>query len=110
MKFFPPSFPPMSVSAPSIYAGAIALLVLAVCAFFWISGTAKDSASGMSGDDKAQADLRARLTREQYYVTQEGGTEWPFLNAYWNNEKEGIYIDVVTGQPLFSSTDKFNSG
>jgi methionine-R-sulfoxide reductase len=56
------------------------------------------------------SDLKARLTAEQYYVTQESGTESPFFNAYWNNEKEGIYVDVVTGQPLFSSTDKFDSG
>jgi methionine-R-sulfoxide reductase len=56
------------------------------------------------------AALKARLTSEQYYVTQESGTEPPFFNAYWNNEKEGIYVDVVTGQPLFSSTDKFDSG
>jgi methionine-R-sulfoxide reductase len=63
-----------------------------------------------TADGKSNADLKARLTSEQYYVTQESGTEPPFFNAYWNNEKDGIYVDVVTGQPLFSSTDKFNSG
>ena len=61
-------------------------------------------------DQQRLAELRSRLTREQYYVTQESGTEMPFFNAYWNNEKPGIYVDVVTGQPLFSSTDKFDSG
>jgi methionine-R-sulfoxide reductase len=100
----------MPVSVPSIYTGVVTLLVLAAFAFLWTSGSPKDRTSGLSGDAKAQADLRARLTKEQYYVTQQGGTEWPFLNAYWNNEKEGIYVDVVTGQPVFSSTDKFNSG
>ncbi len=46
----------------------------------------------------------------QYQVTQEEGTEPPFKNEFWNNHREGIYVDVVTGEPLFSSTDKFDSG
>lgn len=54
--------------------------------------------------------LKQRLDSEQYYVTQENGTEPPFHNAYWNNEKAGIYVDVVSGEPLFSSLDKFDSG
>ena len=56
------------------------------------------------------AELRGRLTPLQYRVTQENGTEPPFDNAYWNNEQEGIYVDVVSNEPLFSSTDKFDSG
>lgn len=55
-------------------------------------------------------DLRSRLTPLQYSVTQEEGTEPPFDNAYWNNHDEGIYVDIVSGEPLFSSTDKFDSG
>ena len=55
-------------------------------------------------------DLREQLTPEQYRVTQECGTEPPFKNAYWDNKKPGIYVDVVSGEPLFSSTDKFASG
>lgn len=55
-------------------------------------------------------ELQNRLTPEQYAVTQKGGTERPFQNAYWDNKKEGIYVDVVTGEPLFSSKDKFDSG
>ncbi|MBY0578276.1 MAG: peptide-methionine (R)-S-oxide reductase MsrB [Burkholderiales bacterium] len=54
--------------------------------------------------------LKKRLDSEQYYVTQENGTEPPFHNAYWNNERAGIYVDVVSGEPLFSSLDKFDSG
>ena len=46
----------------------------------------------------------------QYAVTQEEGTEPPFRNEYWDNKKEGIYVDVVSGEPLFSSTDKYKSG
>lgn len=50
------------------------------------------------------------LTPVQYQVTQESATEPAFKNAYWNNEAEGIYVDIVSGEPLFSSTDKFSSG
>jgi peptide methionine sulfoxide reductase msrA/msrB len=55
-------------------------------------------------------ELRRRLTPMQYKVTQEDGTEPPFNNAYWNNHEMGIYVDIVSGEPLFSSTDKFDSG
>jgi peptide methionine sulfoxide reductase msrA/msrB len=54
--------------------------------------------------------LRKRLTPLQYNVTQQNGTEPPFRNAYWDNKKPGIYVDVVSGEPLFSSTDKYASG
>jgi len=54
--------------------------------------------------------LRAKLTDLQYDVTQNEGTEPPFKNEYWNNKKEGIYVDIVSGEPLFSSTDKYDSG
>lgn len=54
--------------------------------------------------------LRETLTDLQYKVTQKEGTEKPFDNEYWDNEQEGIYVDVVTGEPLFSSTHKFKSG
>jgi peptide-methionine (R)-S-oxide reductase len=54
--------------------------------------------------------LRQRLTREQYNVTQHDATELPFHNAYWDNHAPGIYVDIVSGEPLFSSTDKFESG
>src|ERR1700684_1794624 len=51
-----------------------------------------------------------KLDEMQEYVTQHGGTEVPFHNAYWNNHAEGIYVDIISGRPLFSSTDKFDSG
>ncbi len=54
--------------------------------------------------------LKKILTPMQYKVTQENGTEPPFQNEYWNNHREGIYVDVVSGEPLFSSLDKFDSG
>jgi peptide methionine sulfoxide reductase msrA/msrB len=56
------------------------------------------------------AELKRALTAMQYDVTQKDGTEPAFNNEYWNNEKAGIYVDVVSGEPLFSSTDKFDSG
>jgi peptide methionine sulfoxide reductase msrA/msrB len=55
-------------------------------------------------------ELERTLTSEQYQVTQQCGTEPPFHNAYWNNKEPGIYVDVVSGEPLFSSLDKFDSG
>ena len=56
------------------------------------------------------ANLKEKLTHEQYHVTQESGTEQPFQNEYWDNKKPGIYVDIVSGEPLFSSKDKFDSG
>jgi methionine-R-sulfoxide reductase len=62
--------------------------------------------SGKPSDDE----LRRKLTKIQYDVTQKDGTEPPFRNEYWDNKKPGIYVDVVSGEPLFSSLDKFDSG
>jgi methionine-R-sulfoxide reductase len=65
----------------------------------------------MSDYDKpSDAVLRQKLTPEQYNVTQKEATEAPFHNAYWDNHEAGIYVDVVSGEPLFSSLDKYESG
>ncbi len=58
----------------------------------------------------SDAELKKRLTPSQYNCTQEDGTEPPFQNAYWDNKADGIYVDIVTGEPLFSSLDKYDSG
>jgi len=75
----------------------------------------KDERNGQAeghpcGLPKSDAELKKILTPEQYRVVRQNGTEAPFANAYWNNKKPGIYVDVVTGEPLFSSLDKFDSG
>ena len=55
-------------------------------------------------------ELKAKLSPEQYKVTKQNATERPFQNAYWDNKRDGIYVDVISGKPLFSSKDKFDSG
>ncbi len=68
---------------------------------------------GRSGSKYSKPDdavLKEKLTPLQYRVTQQDGTEPPFQNEYWDNKKEGIYVDIVSGEPLFSSRDKFKSG
>ena len=60
-------------------------------------------------DKPSQAELKQRLTPMQYDVTQNDATEPPHRNEYWNNEADGLYVDIVSGEPLFSSREKFNS-
>ncbi|MGW8272221.1 MAG: peptide-methionine (S)-S-oxide reductase MsrA [Thermodesulfovibrionales bacterium] len=77
-------------------------------------GEDRDVPAAVSGSEKHEKPpkdvLKKRLTPMQYKITQEGGTEPPFDNEYWDNKREGIYVDVVSGEPLFSSLDKFDSG
>ncbi|MCO1600769.1 peptide-methionine (R)-S-oxide reductase MsrB [Desulfosporosinus nitroreducens] len=63
-----------------------------------------------SQEKEQEKELKAKLSTLQYEVTQKRGTEPPFQNEYWNNVREGIYVDVISGEPLFSSQDKFDSG
>ena len=64
----------------------------------------------MSTTKPPDAELRQKLTPLQYKVTQHEGTEPPFQNEYWDNHRPGIYVDIVSGEPLFSSHDKYDSG
>ena len=82
--------------------GKLLALIISFCIFL---GTAMAEYKKPS-----DAELRSKLSSEQYQVTQQCGTEAPFQNAYWDNKKPGIYVDVVSGEPLFSSLDKFDSG
>ena len=74
---------------------------------------AQDTTKGwnpMHSQKRSDAELRRALTSLQYDVTQHEATEPPFRNEYWDNHRSGIYVDVVSGEPLFSSLDKFESG
>ena len=71
---------------------------------------AKQGDPWMDFKKPSDAELKSKLTPEQYKVTQHEGTEAPFRNAYWDNKEPGIYVDVVSGEPLFSSLDKYDSG
>jgi peptide methionine sulfoxide reductase msrA/msrB len=69
--------------------------------------------SGAGAEDfkkPSPGELRKKLTPEQFRVTQQDGTEHPFRNAYWNHKEPGLYVDIVSGEPLFSSLDKYDSG
>ena len=101
----------------------IRLTVLAVLAataatsLYLAPSSAEPDAAGMTVPDTdgryqkpSDDELRARLTPLQYKVTQHEATERAFNNEYWDNKQAGIYVDIVSGEPLFSSTDKFKSG
>jgi len=66
--------------------------------------------NAMTFKKPSDAELKQKLTPEQYAVTQHEGTERPFHNEYWDNHEPGIYVDIVSGEPLFSSLDKYDSG
>ncbi len=87
------------------------LLLAALHAAPGASSNSTTEISTMTTFHKPSAEeLKKRLTREQYEVTQHEGTEPPFHNAYWDQHDAGLYVDVVSGEPLFSSLDKFDSG
>jgi methionine-R-sulfoxide reductase len=92
-------------------AGAFVVIVGSI--LFSYAQTQKQEAEKMNHPTKpvpTDTELREKLTKDQYKVTRECGTETPFHNAYWDNHKPGIYVDIITGEPLFSSLDKFDSG
>jgi peptide methionine sulfoxide reductase msrA/msrB len=89
--------------------GALAASVLLAYGTTHAARTRPEEARPVEPQKPGDQDLKQRLTPLQYHVTQEAGTEPPFQNAYWNNHREGLYVDVVDGKPLFSSKDKFDS-
>ena len=88
------------------------LVVIVGSILFGYAQTQKKEAEKMNPTKEVptNAELRKQLTKDQYNVTRECGTETPFHNAYWDNHRPGIYVDIITGEPLFSSLDKFDSG
>ena len=99
------------IAATSLYIGHAAEKKEVVAPSASVAATAKN-VSKTTTDTKTMSDteLRKKLTPEQYHVTRENGTEPPFRNEYWDNHKPGIYVDLISGEALFASTDKFESG
>lgn len=88
-----------------------AVLFLPLVALIGLAGGQKEEVTEKGKEEEViPADPRDELTDLQYYVTCQDGTEPPFRNAYWDNKQPGIYVDVISGKPLFSSTDKYASG
>ena len=101
-------------SSVSTYIGvAVAVLLTAgALSFFFLAQKQKQDTFGFDPNRPIPSDavLQSRLNPEEYNVVRRGGSQTPFQNQYWNNERVGIYVDVIDGQPLFSSLDKYDSG
>ena len=96
------------------YGGVIVAVLLTAGAiyFFVLMQKQKHDTFGFDPNRPipSEAVIKARLKAEEYNVVRRGGSETPFQNVYWNNERVGIYVDVIDGQPLFTSLDKYDSG
>jgi methionine-R-sulfoxide reductase len=101
-------------STLSMYIGVTMAIVLATGAFYFFFLVQKEEKETRGFDPNrpvpSDAVLKRRLKAEEYSVVREGGAQTPFQNEFWNNERTGVYVDVITGEPLFTSLDKFDSG
>ena len=101
-------------STLSIYVGVGVAVVLTAGAIYFFVLCRKRNSDTIGFDPNrpipSDAVMKSRLKAEEYNVVRRGGSETPFQNAYWNNERVGIYVDVIDGQPLFTSLDKYDSG
>jgi methionine-R-sulfoxide reductase len=104
---------------PIKLAGITAAALLAIGLIAMLHNAGRAAPTGMSTNPPTNMsdpqkpspeELKKRLTPEQFAVTQQNATEPPFQNEFWNNHQPGIYVDIVSGKPLFSSLDKFDSG
>src|SRR5882672_9120885 len=94
--------------ASFVVAGVVGLCVVTLATTRVAAGPPEEKT--MSNRRPSPEELKKKLTPEQFEVVCNAATEPPFDNAYWNNHEPGIYVDVVSGEPLFSSLDKFDSG
>jgi methionine-R-sulfoxide reductase len=101
-------------SAISTYVGVGIAIVLIAGAlyFFFLAQKEKRETTGFDPNRPVPSDavLKRRLKAEEYFVVREGGSQTPFQNEFWDNQRVGIYVDVITGEPLFTSLDKFDGG
>jgi methionine-R-sulfoxide reductase len=99
-------------SAISTYVGAGIAVLLAVVGIYFFFLTQKEKKETTTFDPNrpvpSDAVLKSRLKAEEWSVVRENGSQTPFQNEFWNNEKTGIYVDIITGEPLFASVDKFD--
>ena len=99
-------------SAISVYVGAALAVLLAVVGIYFFFLTQKEKKETTTYDPNrpvpSDAVLKGRLKAEEWSVVRENGSQTPFQNEFWNSEKVGIYVDVITGEPLFASVDKFD--
>ena len=86
------------------------LFILTGCQAGFYANSEAEQKGAVKGEGKDMDELRSRLTDLQFAVTQEDATEPAFNNEYWDNKEEGLYVDIASGEPLFSSLDKFDSG
>jgi methionine-R-sulfoxide reductase len=96
----------------SAYIALIVVLALAVGGIYFFVLVQKEEVTGFDPNRPIPSDasLKRRLKPEQYHVVRESGTQMPFQNEFWNNDRPGIYVDVITNEPLFTSVDKYEAG
>jgi methionine-R-sulfoxide reductase len=98
----------------SLYVGVSIAVVLIAGAlyFFFLAQKEKRETTGFDPNRPVPSDavLKHRLNAEEYSVVRGGGTQTPFQNEFWDNQRTGIYVDIITGEPLFTSLDKFDNG
>jgi methionine-R-sulfoxide reductase len=97
----------------TLWLGLLGVVVVAGGTFYYLQVRAEEKMNGKTSYLKpvpSDSVLRSQLNKEQYAVMRQGGTEPPFHNQYYDSQKPGIYVDLITGEPLFCSLDKFDSG
>jgi methionine-R-sulfoxide reductase len=100
-------------STLSSYVGiGVAVALTAGAIYFFVLAQKVKGPTGFDPNRPVPTDavLRSRLRPEEYFVVRQGGSQTPFQNEFWNNERAGIYVDVITGEPLFTSLDKYECG